>query len=278
MPGDADRGRAIVNRLTIAGVGGGGRSACAHLALDGRRIVVDCGPEAVAQLRAARVDLAAVDTVCVTHLHAGHAMGLGTVVHAVWAAGRVAPLQVWGPPGTLRAWAGFRQAMAMEVAMRVHSDRRPPLDDVVRVAETGAGVFAPGPVLIRALRVAHPPVEQALAFRIDGSRSVTFMGDGGAAPELAGFARLSDLLVAGAVLPEAVEAATDPQGAFARHMAAAHLTVAEAAVLAGDSGARRLVLAHLWPAGTDEARWRREAAAHWAGPVIVAQDGLEIEL
>lgn len=55
------------------------------------------------------------------------------------------------------------------------------------------------------------------------------------------------------------------------------LTAAEAGSWAQQAGARRLLLTHLWP-GTDSAASAARARQAFTGPVVVATQGLTIDL
>ena len=56
-----------------------------------------------------------------------------------------------------------------------------------------------------------------------------------------------------------------------------HTPVEAAARIASEAGVKRLVLTHLCP-GEKPERLAREAAAHFAGDILVAEDGLAIEV
>ena len=59
--------------------------------------------------------------------------------------------------------------------------------------------------------------------------------------------------------------------------AATHSRVDTVAKVAAESGVKRLLLTHLNP-GEQPARLAAEARAHFGGEVIVAEDGLSLEL
>jgi ribonuclease BN (tRNA processing enzyme) len=57
--------------------GSGGRlETCLLLEAGGDRVLVDCGPTALAGLKKRRIDPAAVHTVLISHLHGDHFAGL----------------------------------------------------------------------------------------------------------------------------------------------------------------------------------------------------------
>lgn len=285
-----------MNRIVLLGTGGGpvmpplgaalpGTSAL--LDLDGRSIVIDAGPGVVAALLRAAADLKRIDTICITHLHAGHMLELGALVHAVWTAGRTEPLALWGPPGIEPCWQGFLAAMAFDTALRSREMKRPLLADLVVVGHLHEGILQEGAVSIHALPVPHPPVEHAFALRFNGTKSVTFSGDTAFHSPLAAFALASDALLHSACLPgqvEALAAEGPPANPWARARAAidlAHTAVGQTGRIARLAKVKLLILHHLIPGpGTNGAPaiWTERVKERWNGPVIVGHDGLEVPL
>ncbi len=280
-----------MNRLVTLGVKGG-PSIRAHgamptsslLELDGQRIVVDCGLGVARGLVQAGVALRDLTTVFITHLHSDHLLELGPLIHTAWCGGLSAPVDVYGPPGIAGYWQGFIASMAYDTHLRVVDDGRVPLDTLVRMHEVDAGpINLPG-LRATALRVQHPPVDVALAFRFDGSKSVTFSGDTAYFPPLGDFAKGTDVLVHEAMLASGIDAILAKTGGgeqLRAHLVAAHTRTEDAGQIAAMAGAGRLVLNHLVP--VDDARftaddWLRAVASTYAGPCDVAHDGWELNL
>lgn len=96
---------------------------------------------------------------------------------------------------------------------------------------------------------------------------VAYTGDSGPDPALVDLARDADLFIA-----EASEARKSPGAKGANYLAAD-----EAAGIAESAGAQRLLLSHLWP-GSDRAEPARVARAIFSGEVLVADEGLVVQL
>lgn len=280
-----------MNRLVTLGVKGGpsirARGAMptsSLLELDGRRIVVDAGLGVTRGLVEAGVSLRDLDLIFVTHLHSDHVLELGGLVHTAWVTGLRGRVRVFGPPGLGALWQGFLAMMAEDIHLRVVDDGRAPLEGLVEVTELGPGAVDLGGITASAFAVKHPPMAQAYAWRFEGSRAVTFSGDTTHFPPLAEFARGSDMLVHEAMLPEGIELILQKTGGGEKlraHLHAAHTVVDDAARIAAAAGAGHLVLNHLVPVDDPafaEAHWLTRAARHFAGPVTVGRDGLEIAL
>lgn len=280
-----------MNRLVLLGVKGGPSiRACGAmptsslLELDGRRIVVDCGLGVTRGLVQAEVSLRDLDAIFITHLHSDHLLELGPLVHTAWVTGLQTPVHIYGPKGLRAYWDGFVASMAYDNHLRVVDDGRVPLETLVRIAEIDEGPIAFDGMRVTGLRVKHPPVDQAMAYRIDGSKSITFSGDTTYFPPLAAFAKNADVLVHEAMLPEGIEVIVQKTGGgdkLRAHLHASHTVVDDAAKIARDAGVGHLVLNHLVP--VDDPRfgpqdWLDRAASVWNGPVTLGFDGLEIAL
>jgi ribonuclease BN (tRNA processing enzyme) len=280
-----------MNRLVLLGVKGGpsvrARGAMptsSLLELDGRRIVVDCGLGVTRGLVQAGVSLRDLDAIFITHLHSDHLLELGPLVHTAWVTGLQTPVHIYGPKGLRAYWDGFMASMAYDNHLRAVDDGRVPLETLVRITEIDEGVIAFDGMQVRGLRVKHPPVDQAMAYRFDGSKSITFSGDTTYFPPLAAFAKNSDVLIHEAMLPEGIEVILQKTGGgdkLRAHLHASHTVVDDAAKIARDAGVGHLVLNHLVP--VDDPRfgpqhWLDRAATQWNGPVTLGFDGLEIAL
>jgi ribonuclease BN (tRNA processing enzyme) len=256
------------------------------LEIAGRKAVIDCGLGVTRSLVAAGFDLRALDLVFITHLHSDHVLELGALIHTAWTTGLARPVTVCGPPGIGAYWQGFLAAMAFDNQIRVADEGRTPLDRLVRLETYGEGlVLAADGLRVTALRVAHPPVTDCFALRLDAdARSVVVSSDTAHFPPLADFARGADILLHEALLTAGIEpivASTGLGDRLRAHLRASHTTAADAARIATAAGVGHLVLHHLIPADNPafaEADWRAEVAPHWDGPLTIGRDGVEIRL
>lgn len=218
----------------------------------GGNLLIDCGSGVVSRLLA-RLSLAELTAVILTHYHADHVSDLGVLQYAVMTAvqrgERATPLTVYAPR---QPEDDFARAAYKTYVQAV------PIDEDASLDLAG--------VTVRFRRTAHPV--PCYAVRLDGEgRAIAYTADTGPDTAWGAFLRDVDLLVA-----EATFRTTDaPPGARG------HLTAAEAGALAGRHGARRLLLTHLYP-GYDPAHLVKEARTTYSGPIVVARDGLEVSL
>jgi ribonuclease BN (tRNA processing enzyme) len=224
-------------RLTVIGCSpawpnpGGAQSG--YLLEGPGRLLIDCGPGVLARLRE-REPWPAVGAVVLTHTHLDHTADLvGWLWGTLMGPGRGRPKpELFVPPAGLHLEDRLDQAFTI----RTYAER----------AEFQAAGFR-----ITAVPVQHP---NGHGLRItDGARTYAHSGDSGPTETLVELARDADLF-----LCEATQAEDEP--------APMHLRASEAAAIAADAGAKRLVLIH--------------RPAELPPPVgcDVAYDGLELEL
>jgi len=274
--------------------------ACTAVIAGGHFVLVDVGPGAWETLDLANLPIGHVETVLLTHFHSDHVGDLGEAMTQGWIAGRAAPLEVFGPPGTARVVAGFDEAYAADAAARVahHGDRWMPHAAAGAVARELA--LPPGteaaPVLERdGLRVTmfavdHAPVVPAVGYRFDfAGRSVVVSGDTRKSASVVANARGADLLVHEALQEGMVGRAAAAARRLGRERVAKlagdipgyHTSPVEAAEVAREAGVPHLVLTHLVPAppnGLARRIFLAGVADVYGGEVTLGADGMRFSL
>jgi ribonuclease BN (tRNA processing enzyme) len=222
----------------------------------GASVVVDLGLGALHGLLRRGLRHADVDALLFSHLHPDHTAELVPFLFAsnYDEAPRRLPLLLVGGPG----FDAFLRALFAAYDPWLNPKG---YDRTVRELSAGEEIRV-GSLECRAGPANHIPSSLAYRFR-SGGRTVVISGDTGPSPELEEFARDADLLVLEASLPPGKEYG-------------AHLTARQAGELAARAKARRLVLCHLYPS-SDAAAPRDEAAKAFAGPILVAEDGMGLE-
>jgi ribonuclease BN (tRNA processing enzyme) len=249
-------------RLTVVGCAGSFPSAqspasCYLVEHDGHRVLLDLGNGSLGALQQ-HVDLVwpgALDAVLLSHCHIDHCADLGSlyVQRHYGPHPATEPLLVLGPS----------DARARAVAMYGKSDEAG-LDHQFDYVTFPRAAMTVGPFTIETVRVAHPV--ESYAMRVTaGGRSLTYSGDTGPTPRLVELARGTDV----ALFEASFVGDENPPGV--------HLSGADAARAAAESGAGMLLLTH-HVAWNDPAVVRSEAAAHFGGPLEQAAPGLTISL
>ncbi|HRX49831.1 MAG TPA: MBL fold metallo-hydrolase [Candidatus Krumholzibacteria bacterium] len=244
------------------------------LTLDGRSLLLDPGPGALARLVASPHgpdSLDAVDAVLFTHLHPDHCADLLPLLFALRLRSLTSErdLQLIGPRGLAAYVEGLRGLYgewAEPRRRRLEVLELAPGQGLSTSSDTDGGwtVTSADDAPVRAFRAAHFEDRFSvwnLGYRLrDASgHTLALSGDSGPCAELAAAARGADLLVVECSLPSGREL----EG---------HLTPEQVAALCLETEPASVVLTHLPPgeAGAEAAALVRAA---WSGPVTPARDG-----
>lgn len=218
---------------TGAGVGGPARTTT-MLAFEsgGRSVVVDCGGDVVQRLMASGLDPAGIEAMFITHEHPDHVAGFPLFMEKIWLLGRRHPIPVYGIRPALdqarRTWEAFNTGGWNGV---------PDIQWNEVAYEPGAPVLANERWRITATPGIHGvPVVGIRVEDAAGSGVAAYSCDTEKSADITRLARGADLLVH--------EATGTTQGG--------HTTYVQAAEVARDAEAGRLVLVHLPPDASEE--------------------------
>jgi ribonuclease Z len=276
-------------------------AACTAVAAGGELVLVDVGPGSWEVVDLANLPTAALSAVLLTHFHSDHIGDLGEATTQSWIAGRPRPLDVYGPPGTVRVVQGFQEAYAADVGYRVahHGDATLPRAAAGAVAHevpigaeptADATVFERNGLRVTMFRVDHAPIDPAVGYRFDfAGRSVVVSGDTRKSASVVEHARGADLLIHEALQPEMVlRVPRVAEGLGLTRVAKLagdivnyHTSPVEAAEVARDAGVPHLVLTHLVPAPNNILTRRlflRGVGDVYTGEVTLGVDGAEFTL
>jgi ribonuclease BN (tRNA processing enzyme) len=253
-------------RLTVLGSGTSvphpRRSASAHwVEARGGALLLDCSGPAVHRMAEEGLDWANLDAVWVSHFHLDHVGGLAPFLfgtkHAPQTVSRRKPFTVFGPRGTERLLRRFDEAGGYKLFEQPF-----PLE-LREVSPRAEFEVFPG---LRAEAFSTPHTSESLALRLtagDGT-SLVYTSDTGFTEALAGFARAANLFL--------MECSF-----FREKPVKTHLELEEAMRLARLSGARRVMLSHLYPEW-DGVCIAAEAKRLWDGETVEARDGLRLDV
>lgn len=279
-------------RLILLGTRGGprvsasGRSNPATLILvNDVPYVIDCGYGTSRQLLAVGVPLNRLRYIFITHHHSDHNLEYGTLFYNAWVTSLPAHVDAYGPAGLEEMTRDFFSYMKLDVDVRIEDEGRPDPRKMLSahdISKQGV-VLQNDDVRVSAGLVRHPLVKQAYAYRFDAKdRSVVISGDTAYAPELAEFAKGSDVLVHEVMYLPGVEALVRrlPNATRLReHLLAAHTLPEDVGKIAAQAGVKTLVLTHFVPSDdpsiTDE-QWAEGARKYFSGRIIVGKDLMEI--
>jgi ribonuclease BN (tRNA processing enzyme) len=273
-------------RLILLGTAGGPtpkktRAASSQVIVAGdRAYVVDCGNGVARQLVLAGIPLASIRHIFITHHHSDHSADYGTLLLLAWGDALKTRVDTWGPPPLARMTSLFFEMSRPDLSVREKDEGRPPLQPLVHAHEItrGGRVFEDDRVTVRCCLVDHPPVPVALAYRFDApERSIVISGDTRRSANLIALASNADVLVHEALY---VSRAPGTEGsALRRHVLASHTPVEDVGRIATEARVKMLVLSHFVPGETppvSDDEWLAGARQHYAGPIVVGRDLLEL--
>ena len=281
--------------------------AAIALEREGETLLFDCGEGTQRQMMRYGVSLALSD-IFFTHFHADHFLGIIGMMRTMALQGRTEPLRCWGPRGAERVLRrcealGADRSTFPLVITEIEPGTALPRQgyDLIPVPARHRGAAAVSWALVEHTRLGRFDPEKARALgipegplwgRIHKGQAITL--DDGQVVEpsaLVGPTRPGRrVVITGDTRPcdETVEAshradllvheATFGEEEAARAAETGHSTAREAAGVARDAEARRLILTHLSARYTrDTADLEREAKAVFPF-VTIARDGLEVDV
>jgi ribonuclease BN (tRNA processing enzyme) len=220
---------------------------------DGYRLVVDLGYATMPRLLE-RVAAEEIDAVFVSHGHPDHCADLNPLLRArALNDDPPPPLLVYALPGALDAVLALDRPEMLAGAF------------ALRELSPG-GRLDLGPFRAETRLLPHWVPNAALRLTAD-HQVLTYTGDSGPSPDLAGLARDSDLLLAEATFP----------GQVPDHSRGFLSSARQAGQQATEAGARRLMLTHLWP-GTSPAAAQAAAGSAYGGQIDIAAPGVILDL
>lgn len=225
--------------------------ACAGFLVEhnGFRLVLDLGFGTLPRLLSLCPN-GTVDAVAITHRHTDHCVDLNGLLR----------VRHYGE----RTHDPIPLLCSPDVAALVDSlEPEPRLAELFDV-RTLPGTHRIGPFEITGIDLKHYVPNSGLRVTTP-HRTVAYTGDTGPTPKLADLGRDADLYIMDATLQH------QPDGE--RNV----LSAAEAGHWAREAGARRLMLTHFWP-GNDRGVSLRQAAEHYAGELLAAEEGLTVDM
>ncbi|HYF46546.1 MAG TPA: MBL fold metallo-hydrolase, partial [Acidimicrobiales bacterium] len=245
----------------------------------GQQFLVDCGRGVLMRLAAAGSSMGQVAAVFLTHLHSDHITDFNDALTTHWISSfQPTPLRVIGPPGT-QAFVDANLSMLTEdVGYRLaHHDDLTWSPDV-RVTELVEGVaYEEGGVRVVAAPTDHRPVHPTVGFRFehDGS-SIVCAGDTVPCEGLDRLCEGADVYVQTVLRRSLVEQVPSPRF---QEILDYHSSLQDAGETAARGAVGTLLLTHLIPSpvpGTEH-EWVAEAAEHFDGRIVAAEDLTVVE-
>ncbi len=278
---------------------------CIMLMREGEQLLFDCGEGSQRQMIKAGIGLRKRLKIFITHMHADHVLGLAGILMTLSLTGRQDPLEIFGPPGiedlvhdlrklfnftpqfdlvinrvvpgTIYRGKGFR-IEAFEVKHTVESygyalieDQRPGKFDPKKAEELGV----PKGPLWKALQEGKTIVVNGRKIKPEDvlgpprrGLKIVYTGDTAPIQSVVEVSREADLLIHEATFDDSLEDLAKEE---------LHSTASQAAKVALEARAKRLVLTHISPRYEDASILLQQAKRIFDN-TILAEDFMEIKL
>ena len=223
------------------------------LQLSKSTILLDCGNGATWKLGKVGINYLDIDHIFITHFHPDHTSDLIPFLFATrysYGSRREKQLQLWGPPGFISFFSALKEA---------YSDWIVPQELIVN--DIDKNELQLEDFVLTSAHTLH--TENSLAYRIDSEgKSLVYSGDTDYSESLVKLAENADILLIECSMPDELKV----EG---------HLTPTEVSRVANESGARKIILTHLYPV-CDERDFLVRTRNQVDVDVVVAEDFLEI--
>lgn len=249
-------------KLTVVGSGTGipsaTRGAAGYLLQVGHEnMLFDCGPGTLDRLTKGAHDFRQVDRIFLTHHHPDHCADIVAFLFANnWEIERRAhtPLRIFGPATTRtlieKLYDTFPGLTWQKFAPQIH--------------EWDIGRETADNWIVTSAPVDHVDVP-AIGYRVEqAGRVFVYSGDTSETTRIVELARGADTLLIDCSFPDEIQQR-------------AHLTAGGAGRIARAADVNRVVLTHFYPA-CEKADIRAQCAAEFDGEIVLAEDGLRLEI
>ena len=237
-----------------------------------RAYLVDCGPGVVRRAAQSGIEMAQLTRVFVTHLHSDHTAGYPDLILTPPNAGRIDPLQAYGPPGLHAMTAHILEAWKQDLAIRLHGGQPgDPSAFAVSAHDVRPGeIYRDDSVRVVAFAVTHGAWKNAFGYRFEAKdKVIVISGDTTYSEALIAAAKGCDILVHEVYSRKGWEGRTEE---WRKYHAAYHTSAPDVGRIAARVAPRKLVLYHLLPMGQLPAEVLAEVRQNWEGEVIYGTD------
>lgn len=263
---------------------------CVVVETETDEFMIDCGPKVVHRLMENEIEYGKIEDLFITHHHLDHNADFYNFAFTSWAQGGRESLTVYGPAGTDTLVQSMYDIYEQDLEYRKDIYPTAGITDIETVQLNESFEATIDGLTVSALKVNHSIETYAIKVedQSDGT-SFVFSSDTSKIPELKEFARGADVLVQDAAIGPYDEDSvpedelvwdqyrTDNTPYSSDVVYENHCTAVDAGEIASDADVETLVLTHLLPyRDTEEMQERAEAS--FDGTVIVAEDGLKIDI
>jgi ribonuclease Z len=225
-------------------------------------LLLDCGEGTTQKLLKLDV-IDKINTICLTHLHNDHFMGIISLIWYYWISGIAKQLQIIGPQKTEETIKKILKLTHTPEKLGSLKIKYTELEDSEKLQEIQTNYT------IKSIKVEH--VFPAYAYRIEDNNSViTYTGDTKPNQRIINLAKGSDILLCEATFPDKLQRFAHKHG---------HCTSSDAARIAKDSNSKKLILVHVSSVFENQIpKIKQQAERIFENDVIIGEDLMKLEI
>ena len=238
------------------------RSSCSvMMEVSNTGLLFDSGPGTIHRLLRANTTIFDVDYIFYSHFHPDHTAELVPFLFATKYPDKGQRQTVL----TIVAGVGFEDFFAgLKTVYGQWIELDPGLVEIIQMNNRSADLLRLKDFTVQSAPVEHNP--ESIAYRVTGpgEHSVVYSGDTDTSENLIALSKDADLLICESALPD-------------DYRMKGHLTPSLAGDIATRAGVKKLVLTHFYPE-CDQADIEQECRKTYDGPLVLAEDLMEIEI
>ncbi len=225
-------------------------------------LLLDCGEGTTEKL--IKLDMIdTIKTICLTHRHLDHFIGIGSLLWHFGLTKRKEPLEIIGPPG-------IKNSINTILDLTFTPDKLKPFEiTYTELKDTEEVQIIGGKYNLSSIKADHSVISFSFRIEYEG-KSICYIGDTRPNPRLLKLVEDCNLIICEATLPDNLKEHAHEIG---------HSTPSDAAQLATEAGCDTLAIVHISSYFKDQLEtFRKEAEAVFKKKIIIPEDLMEIIL